>query len=86
MYLCENVTSSCFNIDFDRLEGECSCTHADRMTVTEGQKCVGRHKEENQLTEVIKLQFVAIRMSENVTLTRVLMERNSHERDRRRKQ
>lgn len=37
IYLYQNVTSSYFNIDFDRLKDERSSTHTDRVTETKGQ-------------------------------------------------
>lgn len=64
----------------------CPFRGADTMTVTEGQRCAGRPGEENQLPKGIELRFIAIRMSENVTLTQELMEQKSQECDRRRKQ
>ena len=55
------------------------------MTQTEGQQSVVRQKEAYQLTKVIKLKFISIRMSENVTLIHFLAEKNSLVQERRRK-
>ena len=89
IYLYQNVSSSYFNIDSDRLKEECSSTYsysADRVTETMGRKSVGRRKEEYKLTKVIELIFLSISMSESVTLIQFLTEQNAHVLERRIKQ
>lgn len=80
IYLYQTVTSSDFNIDFDRLEDECSPTHFTVQTEWQRQRdrsVRGDTKKEHKLTKVIKLKFISIRMSENVTLIQFLTEQKS---------